>query len=119
VTEGPGDPRFRPDGPGGDAAVPAPRDVPLGDRPADGGAVRPESPGTAVPRPRRPHAPGGRPAPPSDPPPRPRIVDDPGILGISRLTRGRVGSRLFTLFFVLVFTVIVVQMVAAILDNPW
>jgi hypothetical protein len=51
--------------------------------------------------------------------PRPRIVDEPGILGLSRLTRGRFGSRLFTVFFVLVYTVIVIQMVYAILAEPW
>jgi hypothetical protein len=56
---------------------------------------------------------------PPVPPPRPRIVDEPGILGLSRLTRSRFGSRLFNLFFVLVFTVIVVQMIYAILDHPW
>jgi hypothetical protein len=51
-------------------------------------------------------------------PPRPRIVDEPGILGLSRRTRGRFGSRLFTLFFVLVFALIAVQMVVSIL-YPW
>jgi hypothetical protein len=56
---------------------------------------------------------------PPDPPPRPRIVDEPGILGLSRLTRGRFGSRLFNLFFLLVFVVILIQMVSAILDHPW
>lgn len=56
---------------------------------------------------------------PLDPPPRPRIVEEPGILGLSRLTRGRFGSRLFNLFFLLVFTVIVIQMIWAILDHPW
>jgi hypothetical protein len=56
---------------------------------------------------------------PPGPPPRPRIVDEPGILGLSRLTRGRFGSRLFNLFFLLVFTVILIQMISAILDNSW
>jgi hypothetical protein len=51
-------------------------------------------------------------------PPRPRIVEEPGILGLSRRTRGRFGSRVFTLFFVLVFALIVVQMVVSIL-YPW
>lgn len=64
---------------------------------------------------RRPRDPGL----PADPPPRPRIVDEPGILGLSRLTRGRFGSRLFNLFFLLVFAVILIQMVSAILDHPW
>jgi hypothetical protein len=52
-------------------------------------------------------------------PPRPRIVDEPGILGLSRLARSRFGTRLFNLFFLLVFVVIVVQMIYAILDHPW
>ncbi len=46
---------------------------------------------------------------------RPPIGADPAILGLSRITRGRVGSRLFTLFFVLVFVVIFVQMLFALL----
>jgi hypothetical protein len=61
----------------------------------------------------------GRPALPPGPPPRPPIVDDPGIWGLSRVARSRIGSRLFTWFFVLVFTVIVVQMVAAMIDPEW
>lgn len=65
-----------------------------------------------IPQPRIPHWPPG-------PPPRPRIIDEPGILGISRLTRGRFGSRLFNWFFVLVFAVIMIQMISAILENPW
>lgn len=48
---------------------------------------------------------------------RPRIVEDTGILGLSRLTRGRVGSRLFTLFFVAVFTLIALQMVLELLHG--
>ncbi|HLU58827.1 MAG TPA: hypothetical protein VKZ81_25480 [Pseudonocardia sp.] len=61
-----------------------------------------------------------RPAPEwLDPPPRPRVVEDPGILGLSRRARGRWGSRLFNAFFVLVFAVILIQMVSAILENPW
>jgi len=45
------------------------------------------------------------------------VPDEPSILGFSRHSRSRLGSRLFTLFFVLVFTVIVVQTVVALL-NP-
>jgi hypothetical protein len=56
---------------------------------------------------------------PPGPPPRPRIVEEPAILGLSRLTRGRFGSRLFNLFFLLVFAVILIQMISAILDHPW
>jgi hypothetical protein len=46
---------------------------------------------------------------------RPPIGVDPDILGLSRISRGRVGSRVFSLFFVLVFVVIFVQMVFALL----
>ena len=60
-----------------------------------------------------------RPPVPPGPPPRPRIVDEPGILGLSRIARSRFGSRLFTWFFVLVYTVIVVQMIYAIFDERW
>jgi len=58
------------------------------------------------------------PPPPLDPSaPRPRIVDDTGILGLSRLSNSRLGSRLFTLFFVFVFALIFVQLIASLL-NP-
>jgi hypothetical protein len=90
-------------------AVPQSRVAPTEGSPA---ARKPASQAAAVPRHRDPRLRPG-------PPPRPRIVDEPGILGLSRLTRGRFGSRLFNLFFVLVFTVIVIQMISAILDNPW
>jgi hypothetical protein len=79
-------------------------------------APRARAPG-AIPPPRRSSAPG-RPAPIPGPPPMPRIPPEPAILGLSRLTRGRFGSRLFTLFFVLVFALIVGQMVVSIL-YPW
>lgn len=46
---------------------------------------------------------------------RPRVVEEPSILGLSRRTRSRLGSRLFSLFFVAVFALIAVQMVLAIL----
>jgi hypothetical protein len=49
------------------------------------------------------------------PPARPRIEPDPAILGLSRHTRSRLGSRLFNLFFVCVFALILVQMVVALL----
>ena len=114
MTVGPGDRRFGRDGSGAEAAVPGPRVAPAGDGPA-GDDVRASSSPPAVPRQRRPDVPSDR----YELPPRPRVAPDPAILGLSRLTRGRVGSRLFTLFFVLVFTVIVVQMVAAILDHAW
>jgi hypothetical protein len=90
--------------------------VPADDSPAE------RRRGAAVPRPRTSHPRTSLPRTPRwppGPPPRPRIVDEPGILGISRLTRGRFGSRLFNLFFLLVFTVILIQMISAILDNSW
>lgn len=46
---------------------------------------------------------------------RPTVVDEPGILGLSRRSRSRWGSRLFTAFFVFVFAVILIQMIAALL----
>lgn len=52
---------------------------------------------------------------PPRPSARPRIVDESSILGLSRVSRGRIGSRLFTGFFVFVFALIVVQMVVALL----
>lgn len=79
--------------------------MPVDGSPADSGT------GQAVPRPRTARPPG--------PPPRPRIDVEPGILGLSRLTRGRFGSRLFNAFFVLVFALIIIQMISAILENPW
>lgn len=52
---------------------------------------------------------------PSAPATRPRIVDESAILGLSRVSRGRLGSRLFIAFFVFVFVLIAVQMVVALL----
>jgi hypothetical protein len=120
VTVGPGDPRFGRDGPGEDAAVPEPRAAPAAEGPPGvDGVDEGLSAGPAVPQQRRPQVTPDRAASLPGPPPRPRIVDEPGILGLSRLSRSRAGSRLFTWFFVLVFTLIVVQMVAAILDQQW
>ena len=48
---------------------------------------------------------------------RPPVVGEPEFLGLSRLARGRVGSRLFTLFFVAVFTLIAVQTLVEILHG--
>jgi hypothetical protein len=87
------------------------RDVPAAGSPAE------HTHGPPIPRPRGPQL--RNPQWPAGPPPRPRIVDEPGILGLSRLTRGRFGSRLFNWFFVLVFAVILIQMISAILENPW
>lgn len=50
-------------------------------------------------------------------PARPRIEDDPGLLGITRRSNSRIGSRLFTMFFVFVFVLILLQMVVALLDG--
>jgi hypothetical protein len=58
------------------------------------------------------------PGPLPPPPPRtarPRIVDDTSILGITRHSRSRLGSRMFTLFFVFVFALILVQLIASLL----
>lgn len=67
------------------------------------------------------------PRPSSDAPPvvlrpaiqraRPRIEPEPSILGLSRLTRGRVGSRVFTMFFVFVYALIAVQLVVSLLHG--
>lgn len=50
-------------------------------------------------------------------PARPRIDDDPGLLGISRRSHGRIGARLFNLFFVLVFALILAQLLVTLLDG--
>ena len=52
---------------------------------------------------------------PPGPAPRPRIVEEPSILGLSRRSRGRVGSRLFTLFFVLVYAVILLDLINSLM----
>jgi hypothetical protein len=106
VAVGPADPRF-PDGGSWESAVPEPHD-----ERATGHTGPPSGPGPVAARRPRP------PARPAELPPRPRVVEDPGILGISRRARGRVGSRVFTWFFVFVYALIVVQMIVAILD-PW
>jgi hypothetical protein len=46
---------------------------------------------------------------------RPPIGEEPVILGLSRHSHSRLGSRLFTLFFVFVFGLITVQMFVALL----
>ena len=46
---------------------------------------------------------------------RPPIGEEPVILGLSRRSHSRLGSRLFTLFFVFVFGLIIVQMFVALL----
>jgi len=54
---------------------------------------------------------------PPRPEARPRIVQDPVILGLSRVSRSRLGSRLFTWFFVFVYLVIVIQLIWSILQG--
>lgn len=57
-----------------------------------------------------------RPVPPVDPTaPRPRVVDDTSLLGFSRLTRSRTGARIYRLFVVFVFGLILVQLIATLL----
>ena len=54
---------------------------------------------------------------PPRPDARPRIVEDPAILGLSRVSRSRLGSRLFTLFFVFVYALILVQLIVSLLQT--
>ncbi len=84
---------------------------------ATSGLDRPLDPGGAA---ARPH--GVRPVEPAADPllaelerARPPIGEEPVILGLSRHSHSRLGSRLFTLFFVFVFGLITVQMFVALL----
>lgn len=54
---------------------------------------------------------------PPQPETRPRIVEDPAILGLTRVSRSRLGSRLFTWFFVFVYAVILIQLVLSLLQT--
>ncbi|MFC4943336.1 hypothetical protein [Pseudonocardia sp. GCM10023141] len=54
---------------------------------------------------------------PPRPEARPRVVDDGSLLGLTRHSRSKIGSRLFTWFFVAVFALILIQMIA-VLMNP-
>ncbi|MDN5860789.1 MAG: hypothetical protein L0H84_19470 [Pseudonocardia sp.] len=45
--------------------------------------------------------------------PRPPVVDDTSLLGFSRLTRSRVGARIYRLAVTALFVLIFVQMVVA------
>jgi hypothetical protein len=51
---------------------------------------------------------------PVDPAPRPPIENEPSILGLTRRSRSRFGSRLFVAFFVLVYTVILIQLIVSL-----
>jgi hypothetical protein len=64
------------------------------------------------PRPGRPPGPG----PTDQPEARPPVVEELAVLGFSRHLRSRIGTRLFTWFFVLVFAVILVQLISSLLD---
>jgi hypothetical protein len=44
------------------------------------------------------------------------VVEEIAVLGFSRHLRSRIGARLFTWFFVLVFALILVQLVASLLQ---
>lgn len=101
--------------------------TPLPDNGRAAGNATPAGPAPAItPWPRR-SASSGRPGPvPTGPAPtggfqprpvaRPRIEVEPSILGLSRHSRSRLGSRVFTWFFVLVFAAIAVQLVVSLLD---
>lgn len=91
-----------------DAATPDPPPPPVADAPTPPQGI-PTSARFAVPV-----APSA-PLPPR-PYARPPVVDDAGIIGLTRVSRSKVGSRLFTWFFVLVFALILVQMVVALLS---
>ena len=54
---------------------------------------------------------------PPQPETRPRIVEDPAILGLTRVSRSRLGSRLFTWFFVFVYAVILIQLILSLLQT--
>jgi hypothetical protein len=60
--------------------------------------------------------PPGPPARPDQPESRPPVVDELAVLGFSRHLRSRLGTRLFTWFFVLVFALILVQLISSLLD---
>ena len=52
-----------------------------------------------------------------DLPPRPPVELEDGILGFSRMTRSRFGERLFTLFFVVVYAVMTLNLVISLLSG--
>ncbi|MER5672771.1 hypothetical protein [Pseudonocardia alni] len=78
----------------------------------------PTGPVPRLPAPRRPRADGDEPVGTVYRPPavsaRPPVDLDNGLLGFSRLTRGRVGARVFTIVFVLIYLVILVQTLSTI-----
>lgn len=80
---------------------------------AAGDGVEPAGPVSAPWPP--PIAPRVLPTPPRLPA-RPRVEPETGILGLSRHTRSRRGARLFNLFFVCVFALILVQLIVSLLQ---
>jgi hypothetical protein len=105
MTAQAGDDQVRPRGSGAGPSVPS-----------HGGRAVPASPHGAAPRG---HSQPGRPlgTPGTDQPEaRPPVVDELAVLGFSRHLRSRIGTRLFTWFFVLVFALIIVQLVSSLLD---
>lgn len=103
VADLPPVPVVEPDPPDAAAPEPPPPVQPAAPTPVRDTAFSVPVPPTAV-LPPRPYA-------------RPPVVDDAGILGLTRVSRSRVGSRLFTWAFVLIFTLIAVQMVVALLSG--
>jgi hypothetical protein len=110
ATDGPlGAPKALPDR----LVVPAPR-PPVHVRPEDRlTGRRPADALDAMPGQRRPQR---HPESDPEPPPRPRIVDEPSILGLARWSRGRVGSRAFTVFFVVVYALILMNLIHSLTD---
>jgi hypothetical protein len=105
MSTGAADPRSGPDpAPRVDPNSPASRPEPAAESP-EPGHTAPSGPADV---------PGPLPPPPPRPA-RPRIVDDTSILGLTRHSRSRLGSRVFTLFFVFVFGLILVQLIASLL----
>jgi hypothetical protein len=106
MTAEAGDEQVRPRDSGAGSSVPSP-----------GGRTDPASPrGAGVPRgPSQPGRPPGQ-AGPYQPEARPPVVDELAVLGFSRHLRSRIGMRLFTWFFVLVFALIIVQLISSLLD---
>lgn len=98
----------------------APSKTPLKAAPTPAPEPPPKTPLVAAP-PSAPERPAAAPRPPVRAPnrfsvaPRPTVVDDLSITGITRRSRGRWGSRAFTLFFVFVFAVILLQLIASLL----
>lgn len=84
--------------PTGSPAIPAPP------APSPAPSAAPEAPVPHLRLPPRPDA-------------RPRIVQDPVILGLTRHSRSRLGTRLFTWFFVFVYLVILVQLIWSLLQG--